>query len=228
MDTKRILIACSMMEDEIKAAMAQTGVEIPVVWMRRALHNSPKDMTGVIQGEIDKLQDYDEILLAYGLCGRGTEGLVSARTRLVIPRFDDCINILLCSGKREKRALAEKGCIYLTRGWTIDGEGIAGQCRRLKREYDSSMYETIIDSIYGGYHSLSVIDTGCYDTGPVIEYAREAAELINAGVKMTDGSARILKGLLSGDRDENYIVLEPGERLEHSFFQVPGEGTHFN
>ena len=35
------IIACSMMEHEVRAAMKDAGLDCPVVWIERELHNFP-------------------------------------------------------------------------------------------------------------------------------------------------------------------------------------------
>ena len=67
--------------------------------------------------------------------------------------------------------------------------------------------------MYEHYNSISIIDTGCYDIAPVSSYAKQAAELLDLEVKTVPGTNRILKQLLDGEWEENFILLEPGEVL---------------
>ena len=92
---KKILIACAMQQDEIEKYRKQLNITYPVVYLQRGLHRNPSVLRNLLQQEIDRHQDVDIILLTYGLCGRGTEGIVSWNTELVMPRFHDCIHQLL-------------------------------------------------------------------------------------------------------------------------------------
>ncbi len=222
---KQTLIACSMMEDEIKKIYEETCCRIPVIWMERGYHNEPEKLRGRLQELIDGLQDQDAILLAFGLCGNGTAGLVSKRASLVLPRFDDCINILLCRGKRKRRGLIETGSIYLTRGWTIDSDSILAQYEKHVDEYGREAADEIMEAMYRNYEKLKVIDTGCYDVAATQAYAQKAAELLGLSTETEQGSTKILKQLLTGPWDENFIVQKPGEPLDIQEWAFPQHMT---
>jgi hypothetical protein len=103
---KKILIACSMIEDEINAVFDHFDVsDTEIWWEERGHHNDPDKLREVIQTEIDRAEagGADVIMLAYGLCGKGAVGWHTEHATLAMPRFDDCCNIMLCTGKREKR-----------------------------------------------------------------------------------------------------------------------------
>lgn len=217
---KRTLIACSMMEDEIHQLLDESGYDLPVIWMDRGFHNIPAKLKEELQNQINALQDQDEILLSFGLCGNGTDGISSANTRLIIPKFDDCINMMLCTGARTGRGLTEANSIYLTRGWIQDEESILQQYEKLKEKYDEDTCDVIFEMMYEHYNSISIIDTGCYDIAPVSSYAKQAAELLDLEVKTVPGTNRILKQLLDGEWEENFILLEPGEVLTFEHFEI--------
>lgn len=211
---KKILIACSMMEDEINKVYEELNCDIPIVWVERGYHNTPEKLKEKLQELINEHQDVDKILLTFGLCGNGTEGIVSENTTLVMPRFDDCINMLLCNGQRKSRGLTETGSIYLTRGWTLDSEAILAQYDKYIEEYGEESADAIVEMMYEHYEKLSVIDTESYDIAPVMEYARKAAELLDLKTQTVAGSTEMLKQLLAGQWGENFIVKKPGEAVK--------------
>lgn len=124
---KRTLISCAMLEDEVNHILEKTHLTLPVIWIDRGLHNRPENLNQLLQEHINQLQNQDEILLTFGLCGNGTAGLVSPNTMLRLPKFDDCINMLACRQPRTERKQTQKDALYLTRGWTLDHEGILQQ-----------------------------------------------------------------------------------------------------
>lgn len=207
------VIACSMMEDELGRVYERIGCQWPVRWLERGYHNTPDRLRQALQEEIDSLQEYDEILLAYGLCGNGTAGLVSERALLVVPKFDDCINLMLCTGHRSKRGLAETGSIYLTRGWIQDEEAVLQKRQEYVEEYGEETASEILEMMYEHYEKIAVIDTGCYDLEPVQDYARQAGELLNLEPVTVAGSTDLLEKLLTGRWDEDFIVQQPGQPL---------------
>lgn len=223
---KRVVVACSMMEDELGRAYEETGCELPIHWLERGYHNTPKKLREALQKEVDQLQAYDEILLAYGLCGNGTAGLVSQHAVLVVPKFDDCINLMLCTGQRKERGLAEAGNIYLTRGWSLDQESVLQQKEAYMEMYGEESAQEILEMMYEHYERIAVIDTGCYDLGPVQAYARQAGELLSLEPVTVEGSVEILKKLLKGDWDENFIVQKPGQPLASSQWEFAMQTFH--
>ena len=74
---KRTLISCAMLEDEVNHILEKTHLTLPVIWIDRGLHNRPENLNQLLQEHINQLQNQDEILLTFGLCGIGTAGLVS-------------------------------------------------------------------------------------------------------------------------------------------------------
>lgn len=218
---KRTLIACSMMEHEIKKVYEELHCDIPVIWLNRGFHNTPEKLKEKLQELIDGLEDQDEILLTFGLCGKGTAGLVSSHAALVLPRFDDCINMLLCQGERKKRGLAEAGTIYLTEGWTQDDEAIMGKYEQYVEEYGEETADYLMETMYANYKTLAVLDTKSEDLTATLEYVERAARLLNLSTKIVDGSTRILKQLLTGQWDENFIVQSPGQPLDIREWEFP-------
>ena len=223
---KQILIACAMLEDEINKIYEETGCTIPVVWVERGYHNTPEKLKEKLQSLIEEHQDVDEILLSFGLCGNGANGIVSPGTVLVLPKFDDCINMLLCRGKRQSRGLAKAGSIYLTRGWTLDSESILKQYEKYVEEYGEESAEAILEMMYEHYEKITVIDTACYDTATVLAYARKAANMLDLTPETTEGSTEILRQLLTGRWEENFIVLKPGQPVKAADFEWEADSNY--
>ncbi|NTV90100.1 MAG: DUF1638 domain-containing protein, partial [Clostridiales bacterium] len=89
-----VLIACSMLRSEIEKAMADSGLDVSVIWLEKGLHDKPEKLRAALQEQIDGQQDKAVILLGYCLCGNAALGLQSEKATLVIPKFDDCIRML--------------------------------------------------------------------------------------------------------------------------------------
>lgn len=217
---KRILISCAMLADEVNHILQQTDIDLPVIWVERGLHSTPEKLNRILQHYIDALQNQDEILLTFGLCGNGTAGLISKHTLLRLPRFDDCINQLLCKQPRTERKQTETDAIYLTRGWTLDKEAILQQYQILSRQYEPEMRNMILQTMYDGYHTLSVINTGCFDLKPVEQYADQAAACLNFTRNTVSGNISTLEHLIVGTNDPNILTLNPGEMIQASLFEL--------
>lgn len=217
-DKKRTLVSCAMLEDEVTHIIKETESAPDLIWVERGLHNTPQKLHEILQLYINQLQDQDEILLTYSLCGTGTAGLCSKHTILRLPRFDDCINLLLCQNPRTARRQTEKDTLYLTRGWTRSAQSLLQQYNQIADQYDAAMRDTILQKMYDGYKKICVIDTGCYDTAPVTDYAGRAASLLSMENRIVPGSIQTLRHLIDGTPDDNIITLSPGEILTAAHF----------
>lgn len=228
-----ILIACSMMEDEIRRVLGKKQLTCPVIWMERGYHSSPDKLRAVLREQIslaeqrlrgsgtplrNEGQEPPAILLAYGLCGNGTEGLQTQASLLAMPRFDDCINTLLCCGRRTCRAMEKAGVYYLTRGWTLDTGALLQSRQKLLERFGEKKTARIMDMMYDGYRKVAVIDDGCYDTAPVQQYAQECADLLHVDAETVPGGTYILEKLLTGNWDNDILVKQPGHPVEQEDF----------
>ena len=91
-----VLLSCEMLEDEMQLALQRTGVQMPIVWLDAGLHEYPAKLRASLREKIAELeQSYDTILLGFCLCGNAMDGVGASRARLVVPRFDDCIRMLM-------------------------------------------------------------------------------------------------------------------------------------
>lgn len=264
-----VVIACEMIEDEVRKAMENTGADYPVIWVERGYHNEPDDLreelkilvryaeTSRITEDIrtkeltvdpyasipgyrktrkqkrtaptpllpgDEInEDLENILIVFGLCGKGAAGIGSSNARVIIPRFDDCVNMMLCPEKREKRAYMKAGVTYLTKGWTEDSGALLYIYNECIQRYGEKRGRRAFDLMYDSYTTAAVIDDGCYDPGPVEEYARRTSELFGLDVCHVDGSIHVFEKLMSGEWDDDIIVRGPGEVISEEDFAFGGE-----
>ena len=208
---KKILIACAMQQDEIEKYRKQLNISYPVVYLQRGLHRNPSVLRNLLQQEIDRHQDADIILLTYGLCGRGTEGIASRNTELIMPRFHDCIHQLLENH-------VDKTSLYATRAWTIDRESIGGQCSTILATYGRERGMEVLNAIYGGYEKITLIDTQSYDIKKTQDGLKRLAELLNKKLAVETSDCNIIRKLLSGEWDSDFIHLEKGECVTEKHF----------
>ena len=215
------MISCGMLMDEVKSVCNKLEDPVKIVWMKRSMHKKPKMLTKSLQQVIDSHQDKEAILLTYGLCGNSTLGLASRHTKLVIPRFHDCIHQLLLD--RTDASTAEDfsimpGHYYMTQGWTLDREEFYKNAMWTLRRFGLESGREILEIMYDGYTDIDVIDTGAYPVDTVVKHAKKAADLLNFKVNKIPGSTAILEKLVTGNWDDDFIVLEPGEKVELSHF----------
>lgn len=220
---KRLLISCGMLADELKKACEGKQNLPEIIELPRGMHENPGNLKEKLQMLINGHQNVDEVVLTYGLCGNSTLGLKSENTRLILPRFDDCISQLLYKEAegRNCRSKVETGHLYLTGGWIKDKKSVTGQCSEIMEMYGEDGY-SIIEQIYGGYHTVSVIETGAYHIEEVDEKAEKIKEYLKVKTEHVSGSYDILEKIISGDYDDNFIILNPGEAVAEKMFRFNG------
>ena len=95
--------------------------------LEQGLHNEPQRLQRELQEAIDRVEaDHPEaqvIVLGYGLCSRGTEGLYTRRCRLVAARAHDCITLLLGDKQRYAQYVKDNpGTYWYSPGWNRHGK----------------------------------------------------------------------------------------------------------
>ena len=113
MSNSVMILACSSLKDYVEEAQRKLGTEIPVVYLSRKYHRDPQEMKEHIQKALSGMpEETDTVLVAMGYCGGSWEG-VSCDKRLVIPRVDDCVSLLLQLGDEPISDLKEPGHFYV-------------------------------------------------------------------------------------------------------------------
>ena len=216
----RILIACAMMEDEVRAAWEKHGRGMRIMWVDRGYHEKPDVLRAKLQEMIDEAEDAGatQVLLAIGLCGNGAVGLACKRAVLAMPRFDDCVNLMLQTGERTCRGLAQAGVMYLTRGWAHDATMVIGQRELYVRKYGERRADRLMKAMWGAYRAISLIDNGCYDLDDARGYADECAKSLGVEVRVDPGGNDVMEKLLSGRWDADILVCEPGRAIVQEDF----------
>ena len=95
-----VILACSSMARQVAAAQRKMGTDYPVRCVDRRYHAEPKEMRLQLIAALGGLAgEFDTVLVAMGFCGGSWES-VYAPVRVVAPRADDCITILLNTARR--------------------------------------------------------------------------------------------------------------------------------
>lgn len=219
---KRIkFIVCEVIYDEIKDKIPENW---EVVNFEKSLHERSNSLREKLQKEINNSQNFDIIVLGYGLCGRGTEGLVSPKSTLVIPRCEDCISMLLGSDEERKKQLAiEPGTYFLTRGYIGDTDFngiITSGFLELKDKYDKETWEWITKEMLKNYKRLAFINTGNYDITKWKEIAKKEAEKYGLRFEEIKGSNNLLSKIINGNWDKQFLIVKSGVKVTPEMFGI--------
>ena len=216
-----VVIACMMIEDEVNEALRRHDLDLPIMWVNRGFHDKPARLCRELQHRIDLAEErgYTRILLAFGLCGGGVAGLKTKRACIAIPKFDDCINLMLCTGRRCRRGYAKGGVMYLTRGWCADE---AARIPNLKESYIRQFGERrgkrLLKVMYDSYHTVCMVDTESYPLGEIEDIALETANELGLELRKEQGSVEALEKLFTGNWDSDILVVQAGGEIQQSDF----------
>ncbi len=214
---KYFVIACSIMKNEI--LRFQTN-EISFVFLEQSLHRTPQKMKPIIQAEIDRAeeQNWDYIVLSYGLCSNGILGITSKSHSIVIPRVHDCIALFLGSWEKYmEEHRKEPGTYYLTKGWIEEGKSPIGIYQEYCERCDKETAEWVIREELKNYTRIVLVEMGA-ESEVLREHARENARFFHLRYEEIKGSLVFFEKMLHGCWDKDFIILKPGEELTQELF----------
>ena len=113
-------IACQVLTREMEYVAPRSPHSVDVELLTMGLHDLGAGMRSHLQQSIDAADSsgYDAILLGYGLCGRGTDGIQAGKTQLVLSRVHDCIGILMGDHRKYQAYFEDHpGVYYRSPGW---------------------------------------------------------------------------------------------------------------
>ncbi len=227
-----LLLGCGVLLRELSDAIAHSPHLVDAVYLPTGLHDSgSKLMRQRVQEAIDagEGKSYDAIVLGYALCGTGLAGVCARSIPVVIPRAHDCIALLMGSRQKYQDYFnANPGTYYRSIGWVeredelkeqVAGIGMDSDLDSLIEKYgeDAGRYLYQEISAYKrNYTRLTFIRTGLEVNDSFRQ--RAEAEAVEKGWKFEefDGSTSLFRRLLSGDWNEDFLVLQPGQKIVSS------------
>lgn len=214
---KTYLIACEMLWDEVHLAMARTGIEYPTIWLDKGLHDTPEKLRSSLTDKLSQLEGYDTVLLAMALCGGALDGVSCSHARLAVPRFDDCIRMILSLEPGMHNA-ADARSLYYTRQWLDSAGHITREMEQYVQRYGEKKAKKLMHMMLAHYKHYRMVDTGAYDLAEWETQAKADAALLDLEYGTQSGTVRVLEKLLRQEFDEEFLVVEPGEKLTQRMF----------
>lgn len=227
------VLACGVFEPELRALSPESPHEIVLHLLDAGLHARPDQLRHTMQAAIDAASNFDAVVLVYGLCGRGTAGLVARDVPVVMPRVHDCLTLFLGSRAEYRRQFERHpGTFYITAGWyehkVAPGQRQPRQANRARRAEDDPRFAkwaekygeenaraiiTFYDSWKRNYTRAAFIDTGLGRRDIYEAHARDMAEEFGWLFERLRGHTQQLRALLNGQWDRpDILVLRPAER----------------
>ena len=218
MDPSRTLVmACATVIEEVLPILP-AGMQHQVFDF--GLHVNPERLRNTLQAAIDGVRGrFDTIILGYGMCSQGIVGIRANGCRLVVPRVDDCIAIFMGSSAAYiRQCRSVPGTYFLTKGWIEVGDTPFSDYERTERRYGKDKAERVYKIMMGNYKRLALINTGQYELEKYRNYAREAAERFGLRFEEIEGSDTLLKKMVLGPWDEDFVMIEAGETFRREQF----------
>ena len=185
------------------------------------LHVNPEALQRALQEAIDAWATLAEtILLGYGLCSQAVVGLRANDCTLVVPKVDDCIAIFLGSEEAYKaQSRTEPGTYYLTKGWIEAGDSPFGEYDSLVKQYGEKKAQWLMGKMLKNYTRLALINTGQYELERYRDYSRHTAKRFELRYEEIPGSNALIKKMLYGPWDDEFVVARPGETISYLDFK---------
>lgn len=207
------IIACHTLMDELNMAIKETGCNYPVFWVESGLHLYTDSLNKRLQQELDRLSNVERVLMAFGYCGNALLGLTPPSFKLIFPRADDCISLLLGSQQARKTMSEEMGTYYLTKGWLEFESNIWQEYQHALKRYGQARTDRVFKQILAHYRRLAVIDTGAYEVPEFLAVTEKIAETLKLTHQVVPGSTRYLKKLLTGPWGDEFVIIDPGKKI---------------
>ena len=214
---RRRVVACATVIEEMLPFLP---ADIPYEILDFGLHLRPQELKRVLQEKIDEAsRSADVILLGYGLCSMAVVGLRATTATIVTSRSDDCIAIFLgsCDAYRQQ-ASKEPGTYYLTKGWIEVGDSPFSEHEKLVEKYGEAKAMRMMKLTLKNYTRLAFINTGQYDLERYRAYARRASEKFELRYEEIAGSPALVKKMIAGPWDDEFVVVPPGETITYEMF----------
>jgi hypothetical protein len=218
------VIACATVIEEM---MPHLPPDVKYEVLDFGLHVNPDALRNTLQETIDKIsKTADRIILGYGLCSQAVVGLQANGCTLVVPKVDDCIAIFLGSGEAyREQACSAPGTYYLTKGWIEAGDSPFDEYDGLVEQYGEEKARWLMARILKNYTRLALINTGQYELERYRDYSRRTAERFGLCFEEIPGSDALVKRMLHGPWDSDFVIAHPGETISYLDFKRTGSET---
>ena len=157
---KKVVIGCSVLRREIEAGLEDPS-DFKFNWLEDQLHNVPETLHEKVQSAIDAETGADRIYLLYGHCGQAMTGIQAKNCPVVLPKVEDCIDVLLCHNPNT--AELRRTSYFVSQGWLWGEEGLGYEYDRMKEKYGEKRALRVIKAMYKNYKYLMFVKTGVED-----------------------------------------------------------------
>jgi hypothetical protein len=228
------LVACQVLHGLLEPLLPR-DLRGEAVFLEYGYHRVPGKMTRMIQQVIDSIEEPSLVVLGYGLCGNGLDGIRAGRHTLLVPRVNDCIALLLGSRHAYLRQFSTvPGTYYLSEGWLESGSHPLSEYEEYAERCGPEEALWILDQQYQNYERLALVapsQAGLEKNRPAAqEVARfcERWDMVYEEILGSDGYLRRLVGTAVALREDgsdatrritgDFLIVRPGGQIRQRAF----------
>ncbi len=228
-------LSCEALARVVYLCAARSPHIVDVELFKLGWHKDPDDLRRRLQTRIDEVQDdgYDALVMGYGLCGKSTAGL-TASIPMVIPRAHDCITLFLGGRDRYKTEFEDNpGTYWYVRDYLERSTGDTALTLGADSGADAeALYATYVEK-YGQdnadylmevmgawrehYKRAAYIDMAVVESTGTEAQALDEAQRRGWTFDKLEGNLILIKRLLDGDWDEDFLIVPPGQSVAMSY-----------
>lgn len=227
------VIACEALARAVYFYAAQSPHRINLTLQKIGLHDRPSNLREHLQKLINQTpsDDYDAILLTYGLCGRAIDGLVSRDVQLIVPRAHDCITLYL--GSRESYIEQQNnhpGTYWYSQDYLErsgrNGENMAlgsvlppdlnNTYEEFVRKYGEENAQYLMETLNGWqlhYTRAVLFETEFGDNAEIRRNAQAQAQKNGWQLETVQSNFQLVKKLLFAEWDHDFLVIPPHHQI---------------
>jgi hypothetical protein len=221
-----VIMACQVFQHWLEQLLPG-GLAANLTFFEYGLHAVPKNLRRTLQQAIDSIEQPSLIVLGYGLCGNGLDGINAGKHFLLIPRTDDCIAILLGSYQAYLREMnKEPGTYYLSKGWLEAGTNPLAESRKYEQKYGAETANFVMDTQYRHYRRLMMVARNEQELETYRPQAQEVAAYCSRwGMRYEEiiGTDKYLRRLVEiaiglEQAGDEFLLIPPGSMLTQAHF----------
>lgn len=206
------MLACKVFAPELDFLGIGPG---RLTLLDQGLHDHPQELHLQVSQALARLEEDPAVqcvVLLYGYCGGGLEGLRARRVSLVVPLMHDCIPLLL-DRTPPPPDLSTSGSFYLSAGWVDHGQTPYTEFFHTCERYDSETALWVSKEVLKNYRDVALINLPGVSQARHRAYARAMAQLFGLGYREVPGGLTWLRRLLALTPGKGVLIVPPGRPL---------------
>ena len=214
---REVIVACKALTLEIEHVSNKLGIQRPIVWVDRGLHNFPDKLRAAVQDALDALEGVDRVLLGYANCGNAIKGVAARDFEIIVPKVDDCISLLFNSVKAREAYSQEYASMFMTEGWMDAEHSIVQEYHYTLDKYGEETAASITQAIYAHYRTMTYLDTGLYSIPDLMDKTRVICDIADLETRIHPVELTYIEELIAGPWPEDRFIHVPAGGTIPSF-----------